>query len=160
MSVNLSPDLATARAKRINVRDKGRRGEQEVATMLREAVSAAYEALGREHEIEIKRNQMQTAGKHRDVGQGDIVGLEWLSIEVKRVENNLPSGIANWWEQCKRQADPLQDPVLFHRMNSQEWSVRTYVLTLVGATQIKLPVDMPWRIFRIWLIEQIKHRAG
>jgi len=91
-------------------------------------------------------------------GQSDVTGLEWLSIEVKRVENDLPSGLNAWWEQCKRQAHEHQQPVLFHRMNGREWNVRTYIFTLCDKTQIKLPVDMEWRVFRVWLKEMIKSR--
>lgn len=127
--------------------------------MLREVVAEVCEELG-VTPLKIARNQMQTAGKHRDVGQSDIVGLEWLSIEVKRVENDLPSGIKAWWEQCRSQARIDQHPVLFHRMNEREWSIRTYVLTSVGDKRIKLPVDMTWSIFRVWLREMIKHEVS
>lgn len=145
--------------RKINARNKGRRGEQEVANLLREVVAEVCEELGIEP-IQIKRNLMQWGGEKRSEGQGDIVGLEWLSIEVKRVENNLPSGLNSWWEQAKVQAHAQQAPVLFHRMNDQEWKIRTYVLTLVGDKQIKLPVDMAWKIFRIWLREMIKARVN
>lgn len=157
---NLPPQLGSERAKRINARNKGRRGEQEVATMLRGTVDEAYEEIGTTHEIEIKRNLMQWGGKSRSTSQSDITGLEWLSIEVKRVENELPSGLKSWWEQCKSQARRDQIPVLFHRMNDQEWKVRLVLETIIGAQRLRLPVDISWSLFRIWLKMQIKHRAS
>jgi hypothetical protein len=157
-NIGVATTINTERVKRINARSKGRRGEQEVATMLRAVVTEAYAEMGLEPQLEIKRNQMQTAGKSRSEGQGDLVGLDWLAIEVKRVESDLPSSRNSWWEQAKSQAARSQTPILFSRMNDREWNVRTYVLTSVGRKQIKLPVDMAWSIFRIWLKEMIKER--
>jgi hypothetical protein len=153
--MQLSSQINSEKKRSVNARSKGRRGEQEVATMLRDVLK---EVLGEEHGVEIKRNLMQWAGAHRTEGQGDISGLEWLSIEVKRVENDLPSGLKSWWEQCKSQAHARQQPVLFHRMNGRDWNIRTYIMTLCGDVQIKLPVDMEWRIFRVWLKQMIKSR--
>lgn len=120
--------------------------------MLREVV----EECGAD--FEIKRNQMQTAGKHRGVGQGDLVGLDWLSVEVKRVESDKPGSIAAWWAQTKAQCGPGQTPLLFHRMNGREWNVRTQMDTMVGSQRLRLPVDMAWHIYRVWLKMAIEER--
>lgn len=147
----LSEAPQSVRRQHINARSKGRRGEQEVANLLRDVLTE----LGIT-EVQIKRNLMQWGGVKRSASQSDIVGLDFLAIEVKRVENNLPSGLAAWWAQAKAQASPQQTAVLFHRMNDRDWNVRFTLETQVGATRLRLPVDMEWKIFRIWLKLRLK----
>lgn len=53
-------------------------------------------------------------------GNADVVGLEGIHIECKRVEKlNLDKAI----EQSKRDAKEGEIPAVFHRKNRQEWQV-------------------------------------
>ena len=76
---------------------------------------------------ELKWNLMQWAGKHEGGWSRTISvdGLDEATGAKKGDENNLPSGLNSWWEQCKGQARADQIPVLFHRMNGRDWNVRT-----------------------------------
>lgn len=159
MTVNLGPDLLEARKRRINVRKKGRSGEQEVATLFRGWVEEVRETLGWEAERmpAIKRNQMQTAGMHRGEGQGDIVGIDWLSVEVKRVENDNKSNMSSWWEQAKSQAARGAEPVLFWRLNGSQWNVKLYGwLALPNDRRVRAPVVITDSIFAVWFKERLK----
>lgn len=151
--------MGPQQVKRINARNKGRSGEQEVATLFRGWIEQVREELGLSPEQmpEIKRNQMQTAGQHRSEGQADIVGIDWLSIEVKRVENDGKSNMQSWWEQCKSQAARGADPVLFWRLNGTQWSVKMYGwLALPNERRVRAPVVITDSIFAVWFRERLK----
>jgi hypothetical protein len=106
-------------------RNKGQRGEREVLGMLQPIVDEECERAG-VGRVELKRNLFQTLE-----GGCDIAGLDWMSLEVKRVEN--ASGIGSWWAQTLRQAGTGKDgrservPVLLHRQNNQPWKCRMRV---------------------------------
>lgn len=88
----------------INSREKGRKGEAELAKILRE------------HGYEARRGQ-QFCGAN---GDADVVGLPGYHIECKRVEKlNLEAAI----EQSKRDARQGEIPIVVHRKNRQEWQV-------------------------------------
>ena len=88
----------------VNSREKGRKGEAELAKILRE------------HGYEARRGQ-QFCGAN---GDADVVGLPGYHIECKRVEKlNLEAAI----EQSKRDARQGEIPIVVHRKNRQEWQV-------------------------------------
>lgn len=88
----------------INSRNKGAAGERELASKLRD------------YGYECRRGQ-QYSGKN---GDADVVGLEGIHMEVKRVEH---LNILDAMSQSKRDARERELPAVFHRKNHCEWLV-------------------------------------
>ena len=87
-----------------NSRAKGAKGERELARKLRE------------YGYDCRRGQ-QYCGAN---GDADVVGLEGIHIECKRVERlNIEDAVA----QAKRDAREGEVPAVFHRKNNHEWLV-------------------------------------
>jgi len=84
-------------------RDKGKRGELEVANIL-------SDALGRE----VKR----ILGQERDSGADLRVGR--FVMDVKRQETLK---LQEWCNQVEAAADPMDVPVVVYRRNGQPWRV-------------------------------------
>lgn len=90
--------------KEMNSRQKGCRGERELAKKLREY---GYEA---------RRGQQYSGAS----GDPDVIGLPGIHIECKRVERlNLEDAMA----QSKRDAREGEIPTVMHRKNNCEWLV-------------------------------------
>ena len=88
----------------MNSRDKGCRGERELANKLKE------------YGYECRRGQ-QYCGSN---GDADVVGLDGVHIEVKRTERlSLYDALA----QAKHDAKEGEMPVVMHRKNNCEWVV-------------------------------------
>ena len=88
----------------INSRDKGKRGELELAHKLK---AYGYDA----------RRGQQYCGAN---GDADVVGLPGVHIEAKRTEKfKLYDALA----QAKADAKPGEKPAVFHRKNNCEWVV-------------------------------------
>ena len=92
-------------------REKGKRGEREVARIIQDVVNYVFG----ENAPRIQRNTLQS-----DKGGFDLVGLEDFAIEVKRHEK---LNVKAWWKQTVRQAGKDKIPVLFYRQNNTPWSV-------------------------------------
>jgi Holliday junction resolvase len=104
----------------INSREKGKRGERELANILH---GYGYET----------RRGQQYSGTETTA---DIIGLPGIHPEVKRVENlNIYAAV----EQAVRDADESKDiPAVFHRRNNKEWLVTMRLidwLTMYRATE-------------------------
>lgn len=85
-------------------RDKGKRGERELAGKLRE------------HGFDARRGVQYHGGPDSP----DVLGLPNIHIEVKRVEKlNLYDALS----QSKADAGPDEMPVVMHRRNNCEWVV-------------------------------------
>lgn len=83
-------------------RNKGKRGERELAGILRD------------YDYDCRRGQ-QFCGAN---GNADVVGLPGIHIESKRTERlNLYDALA----QVTRDASKGEIPVIFHRRNNCEW---------------------------------------
>ena len=90
----------------INSNQKGKVGERELAKKLRE------------YGYDCRRGQ-QFSGAN---GDADVVGLDGIHIEVKRVERlNIHDAI----DQSKRDSLPFDTklPTVFHRKNNCKWLV-------------------------------------
>ena len=88
----------------INSRSKGRRGEQELAKKLRE------------YGYDCRRGQQYSGAS----GDPDVIGLDGIHIECKRVERlNLEDAMA----QSKHDARQGEIPTVMHRKNNCEWLV-------------------------------------
>jgi Holliday junction resolvase len=89
----------------MNSKQKGARGERELAKVLRE------------HGYETRRTQQYCGGTDESA---DIVGLPYIHVECKRVEKlNIWEAYQQAWEDAKNN----NTPAVFHRKNGQEWLV-------------------------------------
>lgn len=89
----------------MNSRDKGKRGEREVASLLREELG-----------IEVTRNLVQSRE-----GGCDLLIPKWAA-EVKLYAEVTPALKKEWWEQTLEQAKrAAKYPVLFYRQNRRGW---------------------------------------
>lgn len=99
--------------------NKGKAGEREVIKLLQPIINRVYSEFEMEEQVRLQRNTLQS-----DQGGFDIVGIDWLALEVKRQEQ---LNINAWWIQCLQQAKLGQHPVLFFRQSRQQWRVMTWV---------------------------------
>ncbi|MCI8607125.1 MAG: hypothetical protein HFG72_10010 [Hungatella sp.] len=88
----------------MNSRQKGARGERELAGILRE------------YGFDSRRGQQYSGAN----GDADVVGLPGIHVEVKRVER---LNISEAMKQSQRDARPGELPAVFHRRNREEWLV-------------------------------------
>ena len=88
----------------MNSRDKGCRGERELANKLKE------------YGFDTRRGQ-QFCGAN---GDADVVGLDGIHIEVKRTER---LSLYDALSQAKSDAREGEMPVVVHRKNNCEWVV-------------------------------------
>ena len=93
-----APSGAGGKEKNLNSREKGARGERELAEFLRT------------HGYKARRGQ-QFSGAN---GDADVVGLPGIHIECKRVEK---TAINDWLFQAITDARSGEVPVVFHRQN-------------------------------------------
>lgn len=85
-------------------REKGKRGERELAVVLRE------------YGFDSRRGQQYSGAN----GDADVVGLPGIRIECKRVERlNISEAI----KQSHDDARPGELPAVFHRKNFEGWLV-------------------------------------
>ena len=89
---------------KINSKSKGKRGELEFAKLCK---SYGYDC----------RRSQQFAGMN---GDADVVGLNGIHIEVKRVEN---LNISKAMEQSIRDNKNNDIPIVAHRKNNEEWLI-------------------------------------
>jgi hypothetical protein len=95
-------------------KNKGANAEREVAKILQPVVDKVYASFDLESPA-MKRNLEQTRG-----GGYDLVGVDWLALEIKRQEQ---LSVNTWWKQTLSQANEDQIPVLIYRQNKQKWKV-------------------------------------
>lgn len=148
----------------VNIRDKGQRGEREVAQMLNAIIHDVCRALGMTDEqcnralTTVQRNQNQSA-----VGGNDLTNCFGLSIEIKRQEQ---LAINTWWRQCVAAAARNGElPVLMWKQNRKPWRVQTYAVLPTPrrptcpspkwvVCQFDIDTFKEW--FFDWVTEQIK----
>lgn len=87
----------------INSREKGCRGERELAAYLRDR---GFEAI---------RGQQHAGGADSQDVKHNVPGVH---IECKRVERG---NLYDWLHQAQRDAGPGNTPVVMHRRNKKEW---------------------------------------
>lgn len=87
----------------INSKQKGAKGERELANKLKE------------YGYKTRRGQ-----QYNGIEGEDVVGLEYIHIECKRVEKlNIDKAM----EQSKRDCENNQLSAVFHRKNNKQWKV-------------------------------------
>ena len=117
----------------VNSKQKGKRGEQELARYLREAG------------FEVTRNWFaQTVEK----GHSDIIGIDGWSIECKRAAN--ATRIKDWWIQTvdaaaieQGKTGKLSRPVLIYRLDRAAWRVRICICAIDTALHGQIELDLP-----------------
>ena len=88
----------------MNSKNKGAKGERELAKVLRQ------------YGYECRRGQQYSGAN----GDADVVGLPGIHIECKRVERlNIQDAV----DQAKRDKRDDEIPAVFHRKNKGEWLV-------------------------------------
>lgn len=129
-------------------RSKGQRGEREALVLL----TTWLEEVVPDRCPELKRNLMQS----REGGH-DLVGIDWLAIEVKRHER---LSVESWWGQTLKQAErrPGSVPFLMYRQNRMPWRFRVQTTALhPGPTpdapcgQSALVCDLSLHHAKLWL---------
>jgi hypothetical protein len=109
------------KANRHSARAKGKTGEREIVALF----IGAMERVERKYQGaltfsgKVNRNYDQAAK-----GGADLNGVPLVSVEVKRHETIK---VNDWWQQCTRQAQAGEIPVLFYRVNNSAWQCVTYV---------------------------------
>jgi hypothetical protein len=115
-------------------RNKGKRGEREIADIFIELMQGIEKELWKKgYSEEVKRNTLQS-----DRGGYDIVGIPGLAIEVKRQE---VLQLGPWWQQTLDQAKGAM-PVLIYRASRQPWRVRTITYVSVAGSGVYSTSDI------------------
>lgn len=127
---------------KINSRSKGLRGELNAIRVIQPVINIVYKEFGKEPPL-LQRNLMQS-----NKGGFDIVGLDWLALEIKYQEaENLPA----WWEQCKVQAHSGKEPILMFRKNHAKWKIKMFGCIPVGGSLIRTPVVIELEAFLLYV---------
>lgn len=131
-------------------RNKGQRGEREIIKLLTPVVDKVYAEFPELGEPpKLQRNTLQSDG-----GGFDIVGLDWLAIEVKFQENIQ---INPWWKQTISQAKPHQMPVLFYRKSHVKWRVMMKLYSPIGDKRFFCPADMSIENFMVYFEHRLRY---
>lgn len=97
--------------------NKGKRAEREIVAILQPIVDELCSKHGYEKTY-LQRNSLQSRK-----GGYDILGVDWLALEVKHQES---FSLDDWWKQTLKQCGPKQTPVLIYRRNNVKWRVRMH----------------------------------
>ena len=124
-------------------RNKGARGEREVIALLQPIVDRVCTDCGHPRFV-LRRN----ADQRYAAKQYDVIGLPWIALEVKRVENL--SGRGSWWKQVLEATLEFQTPVLAYRKNHAPWTFRLRVPVRCGLKHLVLTTEMAEREFLFW----------
>jgi Holliday junction resolvase len=104
-----------------NSRQKGKRGEREVAEILRELGFAKA------------RRSVQYSGRPapgQDEGAGDLHGVEGVSIEVKHRERYGRADLQQWLERTAEDSGSSV-PIVVHRSNRVPWMATFWLYDIV-----------------------------
>lgn len=132
-------------------REKGKRAEREVVKLLQPVVTEVYRDAGLEVPM-LERNLMQS---HK--GGHDIVGLDWMALEVKHHETLQ---VSQWWEQAKRQAGDTREPVLIYRQNRVKWRVMVFGQVNAGNELVVCPCEISLESFLEWFEKRLLFEIG
>jgi Holliday junction resolvase len=128
---------------------KGARGEREIVQLLQPVVNLVYGDMGRVPPT-LQRNTIQS---HK--GGYDLVGVDWMAIEVKRCET---LSLNAWSSQCIGQAKEGQTPILFFKQNNQKWRVMMHsILVTGGASNLKVWGEIRMDDFLVYFDYRLRH---
>lgn len=106
-----------------NSKQKGKRGELEVARILRE------------HGFTEARRTAQFCG---NTGQADdVIGLDGFHIEVKRCETTK---IWDWIHQAKNDCNGMKIPIVVFRKSREDWQVTLDFETFLELLKTEKPI--------------------
>lgn len=137
-------------------KNKGVTGEREVIGILQNFLFS----LAQEHGLDapqLKRNLEQSRGEG-----SDVVGLDWLALEVKRRETLQ---LNSWWEQVVKAALPGQTPVVMFRQNKQPWQIITMAELSVPQTgqvilaRAIIPATEWYDYFKVRSLAEMREKA-
>lgn len=135
----------------INVVTKGKAGEREAVKLIQPWVNEVYASLDMQAP-DLLRNQMQTA-----VGGYDIVGLNWLALEVKRQEQ---LSLNAWWNQVTKACKDGQVPVVMFRQNRKKWRfLITSWLHTGGQGHMECRCEVDSDTFERWFKARCRYEA-
>ena len=135
----------------LNSRAKGQRAERKAIELLQPVVNKIFIEHGKQPPA-LERNLMQSMK-----GGYDIVGLEWLALEVKHHET---LHVADWWNQACRQSKENQIPVLLYKQNRVVWRVVLYGFIHSGERKVKCPCDVGIDAFLLWFELQLRIKCS
>lgn len=133
----------------LNARQKGSRGEREALEWLTGFMVPVCAHIGVPVPV-LSRNLLQT----REGGY-DVKGLDWLAIEVKRVETEFQS---KWWDQVRKSKEETQIPCLLFRKNRNPWRAMVEIPTVVGGSLLNVTATLDAQQFGHWFQWQVYHR--
>lgn len=107
-------------------RNKGKAGEREIASIVRDLTGWDVQRRVRQHD-----------------GDSDLLGVPGWSAEVKRHRTATRGELAAWWRQTVDQADD-QLPVLFYRPDRGEWRAVWPVALLLKAKRAEFWRGYEW----------------
>lgn len=102
----------------MNSKEKGKRGERELANLLKE--------LG----FNTRRGQQYNGAD----GSADVVGIPGLHIECKRAER---LNIEEAMKQAEKDARDGEVPAVFHRRNNEAWKVTVRLSDFVNLWRVR-----------------------
>ena len=107
-------------------RTKGKAGEREIASIVRELTGWSAQRRVRQHG-----------------GDDDLVGIPGWAPEVKRHKAAGRADIARWWRQTVEQAGHAL-PVLFYRLDRDSWRAVWPLATLLTVQRADCWRGYPW----------------
>lgn len=132
--------------------NKGKRAEREVVQLLQPVVDKVYrEFYGLRdartgvaiEPVKLQRNTLQSDG-----GGFDIIGLEWLALEVKFHETPQ---VETWWKQTVRQAKEGQEPCLVWRKSRVDWKVMMMGVLPAGDKRVRCRIESRKKDWLLWV---------
>lgn len=109
-------------------REKGKRGEREVAAIISDLLGVSASRRVRQHD-----------------GDSDILGVPGWSIEVKRWSLLVPHEVNRAWAQAVEQAQRDSGiPALFFRANYHPWRVMWPISVLLTMQSAHMWVEPQW----------------
>ena len=127
---------------------KGKRAEREMVKILQPVVARAWATVGGMPATcpVLSRNLVQSRQ-----GGYDLVGLDWLALEVKHHETLK---VKDWWSQTLRQSRTDQTPVLVYKQNNVKWRAMVWGYVPAGPLRVRCPVDIDLESFLLWFEHQ------
>ncbi len=121
-------------------KQKGMRGEYEVAALMQKVKDEVAVRLGKEaFNTRIERNLEQTRG-----GGYDLVGCFKFAMEVKFQEQ---FAFDDWWHQAVTQCPEGMIPVLIYRKANVKFRVRMFTIAEVAGKRVKVLSDIDLNSF-------------
>lgn len=122
-------------------KSKGKRAEREAVKLLQPRVERLYASLG-VSAPQLERNLLQA-----NKGGYDLLGLDWLAVEIKRQETVQ---LKTWWAQTVQQAAGTREAVLLYKTNRSPWRALVQNYLVVGALHLPAVVELDETTFLDW----------